>query len=217
MYLPFTRAQFLQVFADYNEGIWPAQFGAAILGIVAISMLFWRPAWADRTIAAIVALFWSLMAAGYHWSFFAAINNAAYAFGALFLLAAIIFVIEGVIRNRIRFHLVPGIRGWAAGGLILYAFVIYPVVGLTLTHLFPQTPLFGVAPCPTTIFSLGLLLIAQHPNPLVIGVIPLLWSVIGGSAAVLLDVRLDWGLFPAGIAWAAGFLSRAEPPFNLQT
>lgn len=216
MELPFTRAAFLQVFADYNEAIWPAQYGVAIVGIVAISMLFWRPTWASRIIAAILALFWSLMAVGYHWSFFTAINNAAYAFGALFLVAALIFVIEGVIRNRIRFHVVAGIRGWAAGGLILYAFVIYPVVGLTLTHPFPQTPLFGVAPCPTTIFTLGLLLIAQHPNPLVIGVIPLLWSVIGGSAAVLLDVRLDWGLFAAGIAWIAGFLLRSESTRNLQ-
>jgi hypothetical protein len=216
MDLPFTRAEFLQIFADYNEAIWPAQFGAAILGLLTISMLFWRPTWADRFITAVLALFWSLMGIGYHWSLFTTINNAAYAFGALFLLAAVIFVVEGVIRNRIRFHLVPGIRGWAAGGLILYAFVIYPVVGLTLTHPFPQTPLFGVAPCPTTIFTLGLLLIAQHPKPLVIGGIPLLWSVIGGSAAVLLDVRLDLGLFAAGIAWVAGFLLRPEPTRNPQ-
>lgn len=215
MDLPFTRAEFLQVFADYNEAIWPAQFGVAILGVVAVTMLFWRPIWADRIIAAVLALVWFLMAAGYHWSFFASINNAAYAFGVLFLVAALIFVIEGVI--RIRFHLVPDIRGWAAGGLILYAFVIYSVVGLTLAHPFPQTPLFGVAPCPTTIFTLGLLLIAQHPNPLVIGALPVLWSVIGGSAAVLLDVPLDWGLFAAGIAWVAGYLLRLEPTRNLQS
>lgn len=215
MDLPFTRAEFLQVFADYNLAIWPIQFGMAILGILAIAMLFRRPTWADRTIATVLALFWSLMAAGYHWSFFTSINNGAYAFGALFLLAAVIFVIEGVIRDRIRFHLVPGIRAWLAGGLILYSFVVYPLVGLTLTHPFPKTPLFGVAPCPTTIFTLALLLIAQHPNPLAIAGIPLLWSVIGGSAAVVLDVRLDWGLFAAGIAWVAGFLMRSEPSSNL--
>ena len=59
-----------------------------------------------------------------------------------------------------------------------------------------MTPLFGVAPCPTTIFTLGLLLLSNASWRLF--VIPLVWSAIGGSAAVLLAVPQDYGLILAG-------------------
>jgi len=55
-----------------------------------------------------------------------------------------------------------------------------------------------VTPCPTTIFTFGILLCAGG-NRLAVLVIPLLWSVIGGSAAVLWQVPQDYGLIAAGI------------------
>jgi hypothetical protein len=92
--------------------------------------------------------------------------------------------------------------------LVVYSFVVYPLVGLLVTHPYPETPLFGVAPCPTTIFTLGLLLLVRHPRPWVPALIPLLWSVIGGSAAFLLDVPQDLGLLAAAILWLVGSLIR---------
>jgi hypothetical protein len=59
--------------------------------------------------------------------------------------------------------------------------------------------MFGVAPCPTTIFTFGLLLWANKPVPVYILVIPLIWSIIGTMAAVSLQVPQDYGLGIAGI------------------
>ena len=56
--------------------------------------------------------------------------------------------------------------------------------------------MFGVAPCPTVIFTLALLLLSNARWRLVF--IPLLWSAVGGSAAVLLAVPQDYGLILAG-------------------
>lgn len=204
MDLPFSRSEFLQVFATYNVAVWPLQLVAAGLGVLAVVLLFWRPAWADRTIAAILCVFWSVMAIGYHWTYFSAINRAAYAFGALFIVAALVFLVEGVIRDRINFAIVPGIRGGFAAVLLVYAFAVYPLVGLLVTHPYPEAPLFGVAPCPTTIFTLGLLLLASHPRRWILAAIPLLWCMIGGSAAFLLDVPQDLGLLAAAAMWIAG-------------
>lgn len=157
---------------------------------------------------AILYAFWSMMAIGYHWSFFAEINRAAYLFEGLFLLAAAIFFVEGIVRTRVRFAIVPGTRTWLAAVLIVYSFVVYPIVSLFVTHPYPESPLFGVAPCPTTIFTLGILLVSQHPHPLLLAVFPLVWSVIGGSAAILLGVPQDWGLFVAALIWIAGACTR---------
>jgi hypothetical protein len=59
--------------------------------------------------------------------------------------------------------------------------------------------MFGVAPCPTTIFTFGLLLWAKKPIPAYILVILLIWSIIGTMAAVSLQVPQDYGLGIAGI------------------
>lgn len=203
MKLPFSRVEFLQVFSDYNESIWPTQILAAALGAAAIVLLFSSRDWSSRLIATILAAFWTLMGVAYHWLFFTAINPAAYLFGGLFIVAALIFLVEGTVRNRVRFEMSRGFRGWAALLLIGYSFVVYPVLGLVATHPYPETPLFGVVPCPTTIFTFGLLLVASYPRPFLLAVVPILWAAIGGSAAFLLDVPQDWGLIVAALIWLA--------------
>jgi hypothetical protein len=49
--------------------------------------------------------------------------------------------------------------------LIAYAVVIYNALGYVLGHSWPNLPVFGVAPCPTTIFTFGMLLLATGPLP----------------------------------------------------
>jgi hypothetical protein len=43
--------------------------------------------------------------------------------------------------------------------------VVYPLLGIRFGHSYPRAPLFGVAPCPTTIFTFGLLLWATRSVP----------------------------------------------------
>ena len=201
MTLPFSQSEFLAVFSAYNAALWPLQLAFLAAGVFATGLLIRRPPWAGRAISAILAIFWLTMAIGYHWIFFARINNAAYAFGGLFLLQAGIFFVEGVVRERINYDRATGARPWVAGLLIAYGIGIYPLIGLFVTHPYPATPLFGVAPCPTAIFTIGLLILARHRRPLVIALVPLAWCVIGGSAAILLGVAEDWMLFGALLAW----------------
>ena len=212
MKLPFSRQEFLQVFADYNQSVWPFQVLAAGLGVMVLVFLFVEREWADRTIAGILAAFWAVMAVGYHWLFFSVINPAAYLFGGLFLVVAVVFLIEGVVRAHTHFRMQWNWRGWLAMALVGYSMVVYPVLGLVMTHPYPETPLFGVAPCPTTIFTLGLLLLASHPHPVLIAAVPLVWTAVGGSAAVLLSVPQDWGLFVAALVWVTARFGISRTP-----
>jgi hypothetical protein len=59
--------------------------------------------------------------------------------------------------------------------------------------------MFGVAPCPVTIFTFGMLLMTTRRFSYWLLVIPFIWSLIGGSAAILLDVRQDWLLLVSGL------------------
>ncbi len=212
MNLPFSRLEFLRIFSDYNESIWPAQVLAAALGLAAIALVFSRRNWAGRLIATILAAYWAFMGIAYHWLFFSEVNTAAYFFGALFLVYATILVIEGTVRDRVHFEISWDFRGSVALLLIAYSFLAYPIVGLTVTHPYPETPLFGVAPCPTVIFTLALLIIASHPRRVLLALVPLLWAAIGSSAAFLLDVPQDWGLLVAALLWLAAWIRRRKMP-----
>lgn len=95
-------------------------------------------------------------------------------------------------------------------GLIFmaYAMIIYPLLGTLAGHVWPQSPMFGVAPCPTTIFTFGLLLLSRTPIPKSLLIIPLLWSVIGLSAAMNFGILEDFGLLLAGLSGTAMIIIR---------
>lgn len=203
--LPFTNEQFFDAFAAYNAAIWPLPVVASVLGLVAIGLLFHGGSATNRLIAAILAALWLITGVGYHILFFAEVTVAAYIYGALFIAFTLLLAIEGTLRNRIEFRLARGARGWLATTVIFYAIVAYPALGLLL-HGYPEAPLFGVAPCPTAIFTLGFLILFRSSHPVLLATVPLSWAVIGGSAAFLLEVPQDFGLVGAAVAWVALYL-----------
>ena len=200
MTLPFTVSEFLEVFERYNQTIWPAQIVAYLAGLGLIALIAARSHYAGRIGAAVLAAMWLANGVGYHLGYFSEINRAALAFGGLFILQAVLIAWLGIVERRLEFTPGADATSWVAGALIVYAMFLYPLVGHALGHVYPAAPVFGVAPCPTTIFTLGVLLLARPSAPGWLFVIPLAWSALGGSAAFLLGVREDLGLIIAGVA-----------------
>ena len=197
--LPFTREEFFGVFAAYNEAIWPAQLAAYALGLVAVAVLFLPVLRSDRIVAAILAVMWAWTGVAYHAVYFAPINEAAYAFAAFFVGQGVLFAYVGVLKGELRFGFRPGVGSWIGVVFLAYAAVIYPLIGIATGHTYPAMPMFGVTPCPVTIFTFGFLLLTTQPFSRWLLVIPFLWSLIGGSAAFLLGVPQDFLLLASGI------------------
>jgi Family of unknown function (DUF6064) len=93
-----------------------------------------------------------------------------------------------------------------AAALIAYS-LAYPVLVLASGHEYPRAPLFAV-PCPTALFTCGMLLTAAPRVPIAASVVPVAWTIIGGSAAILLDVAPDAMLLIAGAAVAIAAVPR---------
>ena len=197
---PFTIEQFLDVFADYNAAIWPAQIFAYVLGLVAVAAVWTRQPAPSRVIPSVLALMWAMNGIGYHYLFFAEINPAAKFFAGFFVVQAILFVANAVVANHIRFEIGRDLRSFSGVAVIAYAMLIYPVLGLLAGHGFLAGPMFGVASCPTTIFTIGMLMLARGPWVIWLSIIPLLWSLVGLAAAVQLGIPEDLGLPSAGFA-----------------
>ena len=201
--LPFSRDEFFGVFAVYNPAIFPAQVLAYLLGLLVVVILLRRP---DRRGAVVISLVLSLMwlwtGIAYHWLSFAAVNPLAPVFAVLFVAQGLLMAASGIGGHGLNFGIHGGVRGLAGWTFIVYAAVIYPAIGFAAGHAYPAMPMFGVTPCPVTIFTFGVLILASRA-PCHLFVIPVLWSFIGGSAALLLDVPQDWFLLLSGIAAAA--------------
>ncbi len=198
MKLPFTIEQFLQVFGNYNLTVWPMQIFLYVLGVVVVILAIRPSNGSNKIISAILSFFWLWMGIVYHLIFFTRINNAAYIFGLIYILQSFLFLFTGVFNSYLSFRLKPDFRGITGIIFVLYALVIYPILGTIAGHQYPNTPIFGL-PCPTTIFTFGLLLWTTQRFPKHLLIIPFLWSIIGFSAALSLTIYQDYGLLVAGV------------------
>lgn len=198
--MPFTVEEFCAVFARQNEAIFPLQI-LAYVAAAAVLVALSRPSRAsDSVIFAVLAGMWLVNGVVYHIVHFAPINPAARLFGALFLVEASLLAAAPLLaRRRIVFAPTSGVATTLGLVLIAFALVLYPALGLLAGHRYPAMPMFGVAPCPSTIFTIGVLVLGNPRVTRWLLVVPVLWAFVGGSAAVVLDVPQDSALFLAAM------------------
>ena len=204
---PFTITDFLAVFAAYNAAIWPLHLVAYALGLVAVTAIFVPRPGLVRLAFAALAVLWAFTGINYHLMFFARINPIAPVFAAFFVLQGILFLASAVRPGDLRLHLSQDFRSIAGLMSIVYALAIYPVLGIWAGHGLLAGPMFGVAPCPTTIFTIGILMIARGVWVIWLSIIPILWSLIGLAAAIQLGIPEDLAMPVAGVV-LAGALGR---------
>jgi hypothetical protein len=215
MHLPFSETQFFEVFRQYNEAVWPAPVVLTVLALVAVALVLKpRPA-SGVGVSAILALLWAWVAIAYHWAFFARVNPLAPAFAALSAAGAGLFLWSGVLRSGLRFRPRGGWRTVAGSVLLAYALVAYPALSMATGRSYPAVPTFGL-PCPTTLFTVGILAFLAPPYPRLVLLVPVLWSVVGFQAAFLLGVPQDLALLVAGVIGVVlmgrGRATANEPP-----
>jgi hypothetical protein len=211
MTLPFTHEEFFDILAAYNKALWPAAAVLWLLSLAAVAWLLIHDRGTHRALSALLAAHWAWSAVAYHAAFFTRINPAAWLFAAFFVTQAWLFVWFGIVHGRLRFSTGKTARHVLAALLVAYS-LAYPILNLALGLEYPRIPLFAV-PCPTALFTAGLLLAADRP-PWSLLVVPVLWSLIGTSAAVLFDVRADFMLFPAAVLLVAVAIAEQTTRFQ---
>ena len=207
MQLPFTLEEFFDLFAAYNGALWPAVVALWLASLMAAVWLKSSRRPRGRWISGLLAVHWAWSAVAYHVAFFTRINPAAWLFATIFLLQAALFFWLGVIRGQLSFS--SSRTPWTPMGWFLVAYaLLYPAINAVQHGSVLLIPTFGL-PCPTTIFTAGLLLLAT-PRTRALAIVPIVWSVIGGSAAPLLGVSADYALPLAGASLTVFELQKSE-------
>jgi len=197
MKTPFTTEQFFEVFEKYNLAVFPGQIILLAMGIAALLLIHSHKEYRNRLIAGFLGILWLWIGVVYHLSFFTSINKAAYGFGGLFILQGIFFFLE-TFRNRLAFAFEGTTKDYLGYVFMVFGLVIYPVVSFFLADSPAHTISLGL-PCPTTIYTFGLLMVTTSRFPKYLLIIPILWAIIGTGAALNFGVYQDYVMLLAAL------------------
>lgn len=202
---------FFRTMAAYNAAIWPVQIITYILGIAAVILVLRETKFSDRIVSLILGCLWLWSGIVFCFVFFGKFNSMFYIMGAFLILQGILFLLYSFrvyVTRFLSFRARGGSYTIVGTVMIVYAWVIYPLIGHLTGHAYPQTPVFGVAPCPLTIFTFGLLLLTHKRVPGVILIIPLIFSLGGVMAVWVYGVFADIGEVASGIIGTIMIINR---------
>lgn len=177
---PFDAEVMAATYARYNAAVWPAQPVALLLALAALWLVVAPRAWSGRAVGAILASGWlwcGLVFFPRHWG---PLDFLAPVYAGAFLLQALLLLLLLVWRPR-PFVVPPD--GAGLGGLALAALALFgiPLVSGLGEAGFAAARIAALAPGPTAVFTLALLLLPAGRPPWLLLPIPLLWC---GVAAV---------------------------------
>jgi hypothetical protein len=178
-FLLFAPRTYYRLIELHNLDVWPMQFVALLLGVAILVLARGERAWRRRAVAAILAGCWLWVGWAFHIQRYATINWAAVYFAYGFALQALLLLLTGA-AGLVKFTK-PEPRLAPAGlGLFVLALLIQPLIGPLLGRSWSEIELFGLAPDPTAVATLGILLAADRIR-FALMIVPLVWCAIGGA------------------------------------
>jgi hypothetical protein len=194
-FLLFSPRVYWRMFELHNQALWPLPLATLVLGIAALACAILRPPPSGRSVAILLAIAWAWVGWSFVWERYASINwTAAYA-APLFAIEALLLLIVGGGLNRLAFD--P--RGARGGGVALVTLALgYPLLAPLFGRPWQGAEVFGIAPDPTAIATLGFLLMARGKPLLVLYPIPLLWCLMSSLTLWAMEDAQAW--VPAALA-----------------
>lgn len=179
-----------------------------VLAIIALFMAYRKNDYSNRFISLTLTFLWLWIGLVFGILVFGPVPTVMagieypgiwYLFGGIFVIHGIILLCFGVIKDTVSYTWKPDSRHYIGLLLILYGLVFYPLVGILTGRVFLEYPIFGIAPCPVSIFTLGLLLWSDARPSLPIMTIPLFWGFMGIVPVLFYEVYADIGTILAAI------------------
>jgi hypothetical protein len=121
-----------------------------------------------------------------------------YFYAVVFTLQGIIFLYFGVYRKTLSFKFETNTLSIVGLLLILYAIAFYWLVGFLTGYPYPSYPIFGTAPCPVVIFTIGLFLWTDKRISPIVLILPTVYGLMAFIPVFAFGIYADIILFIAG-------------------
>ena len=197
-FLLFSARTYYRLFELYNADAWPGHLLALGLALVLWLALLQGRAWAPRAACALLAVAWLWVAWAFHWQRFSSINWAATWYAAAFAVEGLLLLAFGVFGASGCSPMQQGRRRAVGLGLLLTALVLHPALTAIVGRPWRQAEVLGLAPDPTVLATLGLLLLlpSSRRSRWLLWPIPLLWCAVTGMTLATMGAPEAW-LMPA--------------------
>ena len=175
-FILFSQTAYYRQFEFYNYAIWPLHIVAIIFSLVIFYALWKKPVWSGLLVAILLVVSWVWVAFAFLYQRFYQIHVVAdwYAFG--FVLQAGFITWYGVIKNQFTLFVRNWLRIRIGSSLLFIAFIAYPFIAITTGRNWMQFEMFALAPDPTVLATLAILLFFKVP--IVLYTIPTIWILI---------------------------------------
>ena len=174
-FLLFSPRTYYRMVERHNEAVWPAQLLTMALGVGILGGLRKPSTTQGRIIAGILALLWIWTAWAFLLHRYATINWAIKYVVPFYVLEALLLIWWGVIGAKLSFWVKSEASGRLGTALFVLSLLLYPALAAIFGRPWRQAEVFGIAPDPTVIATVGLLLLTNS--------------------------RFRWGLLPVPILW----------------
>ena len=191
--------RFFQFMAEYNTAIWPAQIVFYILSFYFVYTSFYKSKISNTVNILILSSLWIWNGAVTLLIYFCRFHYQYYLWGSLWIAQGLLILYQGTVKKQISFKIKKDLYSITGLAFILYALVIYPLIGSWLGHPFPKGPLFGAAPCPTVIFTFSVFLFSESKVKPYLLYFPLLWAFMSLYPIIGMGVYADIGEIIAAV------------------
>ena len=201
-FLLFSPRTYYRLIELYNEAIWPLQLVAVASGVLVVVSL-WRRPHANRLAPLLLASVWAWTAWAFHFERYAQINWAAPWFAIAFTVQALLLSAIAFARNGISVRSTE--RPTRVAMLVALLIVVaYPMLAPLSGRGWETSEVFGVAPDPTALATLTLMVTARGRRRWLLCAIPGAWCAIAFATLAAMDsaqayVVLAFGLVALGL------------------
>jgi multidrug transporter EmrE-like cation transporter len=184
-FLLFSPRVYWRLFELQNAQYWPLHLLALALGGLILVLAFRQSHGQDRWIWLLFAALWMFIGWSFLWQLYATINWAIAYVAPVFAVQALLLIVAA--SGKVTFDR-QDIAGRAGLLLATFGLVFYPLLPALFGRPWTNAEVFGIAPDPTAIATLGFLLAASGRMVLLLFPVPLIWLLLSG---VTLDTMGD--------------------------
>jgi Family of unknown function (DUF6064) len=199
-FLLFSPRTYYRLIERHNLAIWPAHLFTLALGVTIAVLLRRSTPARSRAIAVILAALWAWVGWAFVAARYATINWAAVWLACLFAVEVPLLGWLGAATEHLRFGWKPNARYRFGAGLFAVVMGFYPLLAPALGRGWTQAELFGIAPDPTVLGTMGVLLMTEgSPRARWAALAPpVIWCLLSGVTLLAMGSAEAWIVLVAG-------------------
>jgi len=194
-FLLFSPRVYWRMFELHNAALWPLHVLALAAGAAIVLLVARWPISSARWLALLLAALWVFVGWSFLWNRYVEINWAVAYVAPAFAVEGVLLLVCGLLLNSFAFD-----RRGLAGGIgffLLATAAAFPLLAPLQGRGWASSEVFGIAPDPTAVATLGLLLLARgKPLPWLLP-IPVLWCLLSGMTLQTMGEPQAWVLYAA--------------------